>query len=430
MRIFLIARGYPTLEAPQWGCFEKDQAEALVAAGHEVTILGYRQRPFNKYIGFYLFNHNNVNVVSYCIFPGRIFGNFGARLRTKIERWQLDKAYKLAVKLYGEPDLLYSHYLFVTDIATYIKDKYKKPLVAIEHWSEVSNPLLLPYVKKIGQRTYSKVDKLISVSNSLKEAINDRFGYDSIVVHNLIGKEFTFNVKQVKSEKLHFVSTGSLIYRKGYDLLIDAFAKSCIDKAKWSLTIIGDGPERSRLEKRIHELELADNIKLPGGTNKEGIVKILMESDVFILPSRNENFSVSVLEALSCGLPVIASICGGIRECIDKHNGLLFPVDDVDSLAECLLTMYNNYSSYSRENISLNAYEKYAPLKIAKLLTDIFKSSNINKYEEYTPGEKVIHDKYGEGVIINVDKSILTIAFAHPHGIVKIMRGHKSLKKI
>ena len=63
-------------------------------------------------------------------------------------------------------------------------------------------------------------------------------------------------------------------------------------------------------------------------------------------------------------------------------------------------------------------------------LNKIFKSSNINIYEEYTPGEKVIHDKYGEGVIISVDSSILTIAFPHPHGIVKIMKGHKSLKKL
>ena len=56
--------------------------------------------------------------------------------------------------------------------------------------------------------------------------------------------------------------------------------------------------------------------------------------------------------------------------------------------------------------------------------------NNINIYEEYEPGEKVIHDKYGEGVIISVDSSILTIAFPHPHGIVKIMKGHKSLKKV
>ena len=60
----------------------------------------------------------------------------------------------------------------------------------------------------------------------------------------------------------------------------------------------------------------------------------------------------------------------------------------------------------------------------------IFNNSNINKYEEYVPGEKIKHDKYGEGVIITVEKTILTIAFAHPHGIVKIMKGHKSIKKI
>ena len=60
----------------------------------------------------------------------------------------------------------------------------------------------------------------------------------------------------------------------------------------------------------------------------------------------------------------------------------------------------------------------------------IFTHSNINKYEEYTVGEKINHDKYGEGVIITVENSILTIAFAHPHGIVKIMKGHKSIKKI
>ena len=54
---------------------------------------------------------------------------------------------------------------------------------------------------------------------------------------------------------------------------------------------------------------------------------------------------------------------------------------------------------------------------------------NIDEKAEYTLGEKVIHDKYGEGVIVGIDSSILSIAFSHPHGIVKIMRGHKSLKK-
>lgn len=59
-----------------------------------------------------------------------------------------------------------------------------------------------------------------------------------------------------------------------------------------------------------------------------------------------------------------------------------------------------------------------------------FKSTSINTSEEYTPGEKVVHNEFGEGVIISVDKSILTIAFPHPHGIKMIMKGHSSIKKV
>ena len=59
-----------------------------------------------------------------------------------------------------------------------------------------------------------------------------------------------------------------------------------------------------------------------------------------------------------------------------------------------------------------------------------FKSTSINTSEEYTPGEKVVHSEFGEGVIISVDKSILTIAFPHPHGIKMIMKGHSSIKKV
>ena len=56
--------------------------------------------------------------------------------------------------------------------------------------------------------------------------------------------------------------------------------------------------------------------------------------------------------------------------------------------------------------------------------------NNVTINTDYNIGEKVTHDIYGEGVIITVDKSILTIAFSHPHGIKKIIKGHKSIKKV
>ena len=104
---------------------------------------------------------------------------------------------------------------------------------------------------------------------------------------------------------------------------------------------------------------------------------------------------------------------------LNSKKRLLYGQDNYNPPSRFIDEIDNEY--LDKEEIKQNTFSK---------LNKIFKSSNINQYEEYTPGEKVIHDKYGEGVIISVDKSILTIAFAHPHGIVKIMKGHKSLKKI
>ena len=143
----------------------------------------------------------------------------------------------------------------------------------------------------------------------------------------------------------------------------------------------------------------------------------------------------------------------GLEEGVFPHSMCLYSNDEIEeerrlcyvaiTRARKDLTLVNtkkrllygqdNYNPPSRfiNEISDDYIEKEEIKPVtSKVLKSVFKSSNINKYEEYNTGEKVIHDKYGEGVIITVDKSILTIAFAHPHGIVKIMKGHKSLQKI
>ena len=104
---------------------------------------------------------------------------------------------------------------------------------------------------------------------------------------------------------------------------------------------------------------------------------------------------------------------------VNTKRRLLYGQDSYNLPSRFIGEIDNEY--LDKEEIKQNLNNNY---------NKIFKSSNINKYEEYTPGEKVIHDKYGEGVIITVEPSILTIAFAHPHGLIKIMKGHKSLKKL
>ena len=382
MRIFVIARGIPSKRSPQWGCFEMDQAEALVAAGHEVVILSVdtRFRLFWRRPGISYQTVNGVRTVNGFILPSALVGLLGKQCRKRFEMWQLARVYEKAYKRYGRPDLLYSHYLFITYRAVALKRKFGIPLVGIEHWSEINRPVLTDSVRRMALATYPKVDAIVTVATSLHDAILRHFGYESDIVHNLYGKEFSYLKKETDEHNninniIRFVSTGSLIHRKGFDLLIHALSEAKLPPQGWRLYIIGEGEKRKELQNIINEKGMSDNIHLLGQMDKTHVAERLRRSDAFILPSRNENFSVAVLEALACGLPVVASICGGIRECIHASNGLLFPVDDKDALVSALRQMFAHAHDYDRQAIASECKERFGAQTIAKQLISVFEKA-------------------------------------------------------
>ena len=142
----------------------------------------------------------------------------------------------------------------------------------------------------------------------------------------------------------------------------------------------------------------------------------------------------------------------GLEEGIFPHSMCLYSPSEIEeerrlcyvavTRAKKKLTIINSkkrllygQDSYNPPSRFINEIgEEYLDKKEEKKETNglkkIFTSKNINKYEEYNVGGKVLHNEFGEGVIITVDKSILTIAFPHPYGIKKIMKGHNSLKKL
>ena len=375
MYILLISRGIPSKKDPLWGCFEFDQARALRSIGHKVVVLSVdeRVRFYRRKIGLMHKVVDGIDCYNYCLLPKKISELFGFNFSSKVSFAHYDFLLKKIIKEHGTPDIIYSHYLTTSYVATLLKKKRNIPLVAIEHWSEINKDKLNSWVKKVGQLTYNNVDRLISVSLSLQDRIVQHFGVNSLVIHNMVGADF-FNQKNKFNfdGKIRFVTTGRLVYGKGFDLLPRAFVKLNLPKEKWEMNIIGGGEEYDNLQKQINELKLQDNIHLLGQKTKAEVVDILKISNAFILPSRAENFSVAVLEALACGLPVISSICGGIRECIFDFNGLLFPVDDVDALADAIKYMFDNYQSYDRQKIAEDCKNRFSPEVIAHQLTDVF----------------------------------------------------------
>lgn len=375
MNIFVISRGYPTLRLPQLGCFEKDQAIALANLGHKVVVLSmcgsFKHEMSNYGISSRLID--NIWVLNVMLLP---LGMLKLFLPLKIvdifKDWQMRLLYKRAIKLIGEPDIIYAHYLYNSERAVRMKKIYPYPIVGIEHWSKVGSADIDGKTKKLAEQTYKHLDALLVVSKDLQTNIKKNFGIDSIVVNDMVGPEFFYEPWKKTTEIIKYVTAGSLVPIKAFDVLIMAFSLSGLPKYEWELTICGEGPEHENLQHMIEELDLCSNIHLVGRQNKEGVVRYLKESDVFILSSHQETFGLAPVEALACGLPVIATRCGGPDEFMTSENGVMVPVNDPEAMAEAIKYMHKHKDEYNRKAISEGCLAKYSPNIIAKQLSEIF----------------------------------------------------------
>jgi N-acetyl-alpha-D-glucosaminyl L-malate synthase BshA len=117
------------------------------------------------------------------------------------------------------------------------------------------------------------------------------------------------------------------------------------------LVLVGDGPERSPAERRLRELGLEDRVAFLGKQNR--FEELLAAADVFLLPSEQESFGLAALEALSCGIPVVASDIGGVPELVTHgETGLLAPVGDVQAMAGHVLSLVRDstrWEAFSRQ---------------------------------------------------------------------------------
>jgi N-acetyl-alpha-D-glucosaminyl L-malate synthase BshA len=124
--------------------------------------------------------------------------------------------------------------------------------------------------------------------------------------------------------------------------------KIILDKGvKTKLLLIGDGPDRSECQALARELGIWQQTRFLGKQSE--LASVLSASDVFLMPSGNESFGLSALEAMACGLPVVSSDVGGLPELnIDGETGFVVPVGDVQAIAERTLELLKDKPLYTR----------------------------------------------------------------------------------
>jgi glycogen synthase len=136
---------------------------------------------------------------------------------------------------------------------------------------------------------------------------------------------------------------GRIVAKKGFDLLVDAFARLAPQRPGLGLVLAGDGPARAGLAARAARLGIADRVHLPGKLGRAEIAWVMGAADVFVLPSRVEPFGIVVLEALRAGRPVVASARGGAGEIVrHEREGLLADPLDGAQLAGAIARLLDD----------------------------------------------------------------------------------------
>ncbi|WP_159051180.1 glycosyltransferase family 4 protein, partial [Streptomyces scabiei] len=170
------------------------------------------------------------------------------------------------------------------------------------------------------------------------------------------------------------VAAGRLIPIKRYDRLVNAFAKVAADHPGWTLRIYGRGPQKENLREQIDRLGLHDRVFLMGAVSP--IETEWAKGAVAAVSSDMESFGMTIVEAMHCGVPVVATDCPhGPGEIItDGRDGILVPLDgDVDAYADALNRVVGDETLRERlGKEALTKAETYAPAAVARRYEDLF----------------------------------------------------------
>ena len=284
----------------------------------------------------------------------------------------------------------HGHPYLTSLIAAKLAKRYNKPFVLTQHNTFIEYDSIFDTVERlndlaVGKETLKEADKIITVSNATKEYVLSlgakpekikvlHNGVDLVRFRPLTGKREEMRRKLgIPQNAIVALTVRRLVYKNGVDTLIESANIAVKKNPKIVFLVVGKGPDLNSVQIKIRQLGIENNFKLTGFVSDEDLPFYYNTADFFVLPSKSgEGLPLVALEAMACGLPVIATNVGGISEILMEDYGKLVPSNQPELLAEAILEFSSIDFSSRKLELRAMVEEKFSWDKNVDALVGIY----------------------------------------------------------
>ncbi len=381
-KLLIVSPWWPDSVESSLGNFIADQAEALHTR-HEVAVLV----PGRNWRWYWKRTWPTERAADRSVYPFPVFEGgaldplrhfpIGAWWNHYVARCQL--GIEQIIAKWGMPELIHAHVALPTAYAVSLAvEKLKLPVVVTEHML----PRLLHFENSTGierfRQALTSARCVIAVSPSLKQEIESQIpSLRCEVLGNVIDTQFfSLEENSSSSERRVFLSMSRLSKEKNIPQMLQA-AATLVEQGfrNFQLRIGGDGPEYGHLVKEIDRLNIGSWCELLGQCSRSKVREELHRASVYISLSDFETFGVSLAEAMSTGLPVITTRCGGPEFIVDSSCGIMIEPNDNAACVDAMKRFMREDLHFDPHTIRSHIVKRFAREPFLEKIDELYNRS-------------------------------------------------------
>ncbi len=349
MHVLVLPSWFPTAHAPRNGAYFYRQLRALHDAGHRIGIVypehqslrglsrealaahRFQTRWYLEH-GLPVLRRHSWNVLS------KAPGSYTGRIRTALH---LAERYAAS---YGRPDVIHAlSAQWAGGAAVQLARRWNRPMALTEHFSGFMRGALTSEQRYWARTAFDQAHAVAAVSPALRTAMRTYMRQRTRPIR-LLPNPIDLSFFAPPSTRpapppVVWASVGRLVPLKGTASLLRAVAGVDAHGLDIRLHVVGDGPERERLQTLARTLDVSQQVRFHGTLSSEGVRNVLQHAHGYVLASHHETFGIPVVEALACGCAVLATRCGGPEYILSGERGRMVAPHSTAALERALLRM-------------------------------------------------------------------------------------------